>query len=295
MAYAAGTVIALLGVAVSSALYAAQATPAGDLAVRSTFANASLWDDGLSEMCFYDAEIELYGQARRYTRTHLLNREWFDPTAGVKTDRVGDSTAVAVMKLNIAEEAPTENYNYRYLTTLFAERDSLKPRKLAASSQEWCGNAYQHLRWSETGLHFRSFSYFEGEAEQDQTLPSEVWPFEAAFLLGREYAASGRAPTVARMLAPARRLRGGPIDLGAVVFSRTEPERLSTPAGVVDAVEVTMEAGGVKYRMWFDAATPHLLLKFEFPGERGVLRHHERRAYWDRAWRSGFHEPGQAP
>lgn len=295
MSYVVCSFVALIGMAGSLALHATQATPAAGVGARSTFASASIWDDGLSEMCFYDAELELYAQTRRYTRAHLLNREWFDPAAGVKTDRTGDPTAVAVMKLNIAEEAPTENYNYRYLTTLFAERDSLLPRKLAASSQEWCGNAYQHLRWSEAGLHFRSFSYFEGEAEHDVRMPVEVWPFETVFLLGREYVATGRVPTVTRMLAPVRRLRGGPKELGAVSFSRTEPQRLSTPAGVYDAVEVVMEASGVAYRLWFDAATPHLLLKFDFPGERGVLRHHERRAYWDRAWRSGFHEPGQAP
>jgi hypothetical protein len=36
-------------------------------------------------------------------------------------------------------------------------------------------------------------------------------------------------------------------------------------------------------------------VKYDLGGESGELRFVERRAYWDRKWKSGFYEPGHAP
>lgn len=257
-----------------------------------------IWDDGLSEMCYYDATLEIYGKPRRYTRVHLLNREWFDPAGGTKTDRIDDPTAIPVLKLNISEEIPTENYNYRLLTTVFVRRDSLEPVKVAAVSQEWCGVTYKHLRWGPSGLHARTFSYFEGEGEREWRIAGDPYPLEAAMLLAREAVASGQPPAVAQCLP---RLRGNRAHADAPVMSAVarwtlgEPERVRVPAGSFDVRRVTLVTDAGEMRFWVESAAPWRLIRLESAGETAVLRGCERRAYWDSGSRGKHYSPGNAP
>jgi len=109
------------------------------------------WDDGLAEMSYYRAMDTLYGKPRSYTRVVIINRQWMHPQSGVKTDLIA-SDSVQVLKANIVEEIPTENYNYRYQTTIFLDRNDLSPFKMVTSSQEWCGTTFKHLRWSNDEL-----------------------------------------------------------------------------------------------------------------------------------------------
>ena len=91
------------------------------------------WDDGLSEVSYYKAVDIIYGKPRSYVRVHMVNRQWMDPTTGVKSSKP-DAESLPVLKLIISEEIPTENYSYRYLTTIFARRSDLAPFKMALSS-----------------------------------------------------------------------------------------------------------------------------------------------------------------
>jgi hypothetical protein len=256
----------------------------------------AIWDDGLAEMAYYDAEYTIYGERRAYTRVQLLNREWFDPDSGVKVspDTPG---AVEVFKLNIAEEVPTENYNYRFLTTVFAERDTLALRKLATSSQEWCGLTYKHARWRDDGLDVQSFSYFAGEAEETASLPASVMPFEASFLLVRQYVATAAIPDEPVALLPPLRSNHGIGSLAAAPgkFTLGAAEELTTPAGTGAARPVTLEHAGKTYRYWVQQAPPYLLLRYEGPGEGVELAALERRAYWDQEWESDVHPVNEAP
>ena len=81
------------------------------------------WDDGLAEMSYYRATDVIYGKPRGYVRVHMINRQWMDPTTGVKAVEAPGS--IPVLKLNISEEVPTENYNYRYMTSIFLQRNNL--------------------------------------------------------------------------------------------------------------------------------------------------------------------------
>ena len=121
------------------------------------FSELPVWEDGSSEMSYYDAKDNIYGTPRKYTRIHMLNRQWMEPISGVKVAK-GSPESVAVFKLNIAEEIPTENYDYRYLTTLFLRRPGLEPFKMAVSRQEWFGTTYKQLRWQNKKVTNRSFS-----------------------------------------------------------------------------------------------------------------------------------------
>ncbi len=257
-----------------------------------------VWDDGLSEMCYYDATREIYGQPRRYTRVHLLNREWFDPAGGTKTDRIDDPAAIPVLKLNISEEIPTENYNYRLLTTVFVRRDSLQPLKVAAVSQEWCGVTYKHLRWGPTGLHARTFSYFEGEGEREWRIPGEPYPLEAAMLLAREAVAGGQPPQVLEWLPRLRGNRANADPPAVSAVARWElggPTRIRVPAGSFEVRPVTLVTDAGETRLWVESAAPWRLIRLESEGETAVLRGCERRAYWDAGSVGKHYSPGNAP
>ena len=269
-------------------------------ATPSRLGRLPIWDDGLSEMSYYDAEMTIYGKPRKYTRIHMMNRQWFDTQRGVKSDKPESPAVVPVFKFHICEEIPTENYNYRFTTTVFLHRESLRPLKTVESSQEWCGTTYKHLRWKDNGLNYQSFSYFPGEGDDEWNLDGDVWPFEASFILARELVAAGAPPETKAMLPPLQSNRRtaplGDAIARNVSFSRdAEPVKLSVPAGSFKTNLVTLTAGDTTYRYWIETDAPYRLIKFETDGIKFELRGVERRAYWDRNWKSRFHAQGQAP
>jgi len=271
--------------------------------VWKRFSALPLWEDGLSEMCYYDARCEMYGKERRFMRVHLMNRQFLDERRWIKAD---DTTTykVPVFKLVISEEVPTENYNYRYLTVVFQERPSLEPLEVTVSSQEWCGTSFKQLQWSRFqevapegwSLDMLSFSYFPGEGDVWKPLPAGVDAYEGLFLFARAVAASGCESRPMRLLPTLRTNRGAdahPVD--AVLRCEGGPREISIPLGKVRAQRVVVDWEGAE--TWFDVGTdaPHVLAAFRAGDVQAELRFTERRAYWDRAWTSGFHKPGEAP
>jgi hypothetical protein len=273
--------------------WAAMTTDSKPGTASHKFSDQPIWDDGLSEMCYYDAVDVIYGKPRSYTRVHLLNRQWMDERTGVKAGR---DDGIGVFKLNISEEPPTENYNYRYLTTVFLKRPDLAPFKMAASSQEWCGTTYKHLRWGKDKLRVQSFSYFPDEGENDWRLESKSFPYEGLFVLVRHLAAANR-DTALSILVPMRSNRQvEPKTQKASLRVADRTERISVPFGELESRKVTISwAEGVE-SFWVGVDAPYLLLKHEDSVGRGMaLRFMERRPYWDRRSSSGFHRPGLAP
>jgi len=253
-----------------------------------------VWDDGLSEMCYYDAVDTIYGKKRAYTRVQMVNRQWMNEDTGVKTD-ADDPHAVAVFKFNVAEQIPTENYNYRFLTTTFLRRPDLSPFKLATSSQEWCGTTYKELRWRADGLHYKSFSYFGDEGDSEWQLPAEVVPADALFLIARDVVARDK-PRHLRLLASVRSSHQvQPNILEASIVPAANSVNVSTPIGDLKARRVDVKWNGPKTSFTVEAAPPHRLIQFTFGSVEGKIKFVERRAYWDHSWPSGFHAPGKAP
>lgn len=255
----------------------------------------AVWDDGLCEMSYYDATDVIYGKERKYTRAHLLNRQWMDPERGVKTEASAEN-AIAVFKLNIAEEIPTENYNYRYLNTVFLKRYSLAPLKMVLSSQEWCGASYKHLRWTDEALTVQSFGYFPGEGESEWTLDSAAMPFEALVVLSRAVVAAGKDLEVT-LLSPMRSTRAVQPHTRAVrLILNPDFHSIRTPAGrfVVQRVSLSPESE-VAAEFEVETSPPYRLIAFKMGKIEAKLRGVERRAYWDRSSGSRFHKPGDAP
>jgi hypothetical protein len=245
-------------------------------------------------MSYYQGTDQIYGQRRDYTRVHIINRQWMDQQTGVKTDPDA-ARAVAVFKFNIAEEIPTENYNYRYLTTVFLRRPDLEPFKMVSSSQEWCGTTFKHLRWNNDRLDIQSFSYFPNEGDKTWHESADAFPYEALFLIAREVAAAGTERKL-NVLPPLRSTREvHPATPKPTTLSPTPAGKITVPLGTFEAVRVDVKWSDPKTAFWIEAAAPYRLLKYEAGPLTGKLKFTERRAYWDRAWTSGFHKPNEAP
>jgi len=254
----------------------------------------TVWDDGLAEMSYYAAVDTIYGKKRKYTRVQLVNRQWMDAQTGVKT-APDDPKAVPVFKFNVAEEIPTESYNYRYLTTTFVRRPDLAPFKVAASSQEWCGTTFKHLRWMPDGLHYKSFSYFGDEGDKEWQLPAEVVPADALYLIARDVVARGE-PQRLRVLASVRSTHEvDPRIFDARLVPAARGMKKSTAIGQLLVRRVEVDWDGPKAFFEVEEAPPHRLVRFRYDTIEGTIQFVERRAYWDRNWSSGFHEPNEAP
>lgn len=249
------------------------------------------WDDGLAEMSYYRATDSIYDKEREYTRVVIVNREWFSPITGVKAEPP-TGASIAALKMNIAEEIPTENYNYRFLTTLFARRDDLRPLKLVVSSQEWCGASYKHLRWKDDGLQIQSHSYVSGD--HTWTIGPSAVPYEALFLLARD-AAAARQPMPLRLLAPQRTTRMVPPTTVSAVLLPGVPTSISVPLGEFQATAVTLKWDGPATTFIVESEAPFRVLRYECGTAKGELQSVERRAYWDRKWESKAYLTGEAP
>ncbi len=250
------------------------------------------WDDGLAEMSYYRATDVIYGKPRGYVRVHMVNRQWMDPTTGVKAAEAPGS--VPVLKLNISEEVPTENYNYRYMTSIFLKRDDLAPFKMSFSSQDWCGMTFKQLRWAKDSLEIRSFSYFGGEGDNVWQLAPDAVVFDALFLIARDVAAVG-APRTLNILHSQRSNHQVQPKVEPGVLTPERLGRVSTALGDIDAVRINLAWEGAPTSFVVERAPPHRLLRYRVGPLQGELLAVERRMYWDRSKPSSFYPVNEAP
>ncbi len=267
------------------------------------FGNLKLWEDGLSEMSYFDATCDIYGKKRSYTRVHLFNRQTMDEKQWIKSD---DNTKnpIPVFKLVIAEEVPTDNYNYRFLTTAFVTKPDLAPFKVSITSQEWCGNTFKSLLWTrykqfkpdDWAVDVCSYSYFPGEGDRWWPLRGHVDAYEFLFIFARSVVASGGEERPMHLV---RSLRSNklatPEYAHALLKTKGKPRKITVPYGTFEAQRVVLQWD--ESPAWFDVETkaPYRLLAFKADDVQAKLRFVERGAYWDPAFKSGFYKPGQAP
>ncbi len=268
------------------------------------FSELPIWEDGLSEMSYYDATCMLYNKPRKYTRVHLFNRQDMDRERSVKAHDKSKQV-VPAFKFLVTEEIPTENYNYRFHTTAFLERPGLEPMKLTVSSQEWCGTTFKWLHWSRPAgyspdnwsLDVCWYSYYGDEGDGWWPWPrSNIDAYEILPLYARAVAASGGEKREMHLLKSMHNAhRPDPIPMDAVLRVEGKARKVQVPLGTFEALRIVLDWEGAE--TWFDVETnpPYRLLAFKADDVTGRLRFVERRAYWDRKWKSGFHKPNMAP
>ncbi|QQX76378.1 MULTISPECIES: septum formation inhibitor Maf [Aequorivita] len=137
------------------------------------------WYSGTAEITSYSLMQERYGEIREGSAVNIFVTEDFLPDAQVKANNVSEEN-ISVMKLNQMKNFNTGIYPYSIMTSTFSPiSEKEHPLKITNSVQEWCGQVYMQLN-NRAEFEIESHSYFQGEADQEISLPktyleNELW------------------------------------------------------------------------------------------------------------------------
>ena len=267
------------------------------------------WGDNKAELAGYELTFPRYGQQRKGTAVTIFVTEPFSNSARVKADpgKHPPDDEFPVMKLNLVEDFPTGIYDYNLMTSVFVALRPVNnlpagtPTKVSFSAQEWCGHAYHQILVDEKQVRSQRHSYFDGEADADETLENRgphVLYEDAVLLWARGLAGpfleAGKSREVDLLRSVKTvRLNHVPLTWERAKLTRgAEAEKVAVPAGTFDAEVRTVEIGqGRDARAWtihVERAHPHRIVKWtSSTGERAELLGAERVTYWEMN-RAGF-------
>lgn len=159
---------------------------------------------------------------------------------------------------------------------------------------------FKQIQWRPGSTEIKAFSYFGGEGDQVWSLPVEppAYPEEALFILARAAAAAAAGRSMEISLLPSMRTTHAkrPEARSARVEVSSETSEARVPAGTFMTRRVTITGGARPVECWVEAMPPYRLVRVVMGKDLTMsLRFTERRPYWDRSNRSGFHYPGRAP
>lgn len=256
------------------------------------------WGDGRAELAGYDLVTPRYGEERRGSAAAIFVTEPFSEAARVKADREGEGTFQA-LKLNLVQDFPTGIYDYNLMTSAFVALEPVAglpagaPVKVSFTGQEWCGHVYQQALFSRGDVAHTLHSYFEGEADRQDSLDGRPGgASEDALLLwarGLAYpeVPAGETATVPLLTSLERsRLSHVPVAWEEAELSRSGDTRdVTVPAGTFEVEEArAVIRGTAGERTWtflVEKAPPRRIVAWETSeGERAELRGSDRLAYW---------------
>ena len=140
--------------------------------LSQTFKNH--WFDGFAEISSYELTQSRYGQQRIGKAVLIFVTEDFLTKEQVKANQKSKTT-IPVLKSNRTKNFLTGIYPYSIMSSSFSSLRKKHPLiKTVASIQEWCGQSYLQLNAREKENTLISHSYFEGEADQNLTLPKTI-------------------------------------------------------------------------------------------------------------------------
>jgi hypothetical protein len=250
------------------------------------------WGDGKGELNGYRLSQPRYGAVRPGSAILVFVTEDFADGPRVKSDSPKPAgTAYPVLKLNHLRDFQTGIYDYSTMTSVFARVAPGWPvRKVSFSSREWCGHVWHQLLPGKEGVAGVFHSYFEGEADGQETLPlpeggvyEDALPIVLRGLTG-EYLQAGESrmvpylPSLFSSRMAHRRLSWG----NATISRAASLEEVKVPAGTFRAVIYTVvQEGGPKSTWSVEASAPHRLLRRSSDnGEDAVLLGSTRQPYW---------------
>lgn len=263
---------------------------AGPLAAQDFWEH---WGDGKAELNGYRLTQPRYGAVREGVAVLIFVTEDFSDSLRVKADpgQHPPSDVYPVLKLNAVRDFQTGLYDYNVMTSTFLRVAPGWPvAKVSLSSQEWCGHVYHQLLPRAAGIQGIRHSYFDGEADGQEQLPTPAGGvFEDALPIvlrgwNGAFAEPGetkRVPLLPSLLRA--RLEHRPLAWRSATIARAAaPARVEVPAGAFPAYlwTVAVEGGPVR-RFHVEAAEPYRLLRWSSDdGEEGALLGSTRLAYW---------------
>ena len=137
------------------------------------------WYSGEAEITSYQLEQPRYGEMRSGTAVLIFVTEDFLPKTQVKANSQQPDN-IPVLKLNTTKNYTTGIYPYSIMTSTFLPLTTQNHAiKVTNSTQEWCGQMYTQIN-NRGEFYVKSHTYFEGEADENFTLPKgtledEIW------------------------------------------------------------------------------------------------------------------------
>ncbi|HKW97601.1 MAG TPA: hypothetical protein VJN43_07690 [Bryobacteraceae bacterium] len=276
-------------------------TPSATVPALATAYDAAfwkIWSDGQAELSGYDLTFPRYGHPRRGVAVTVFVTETFSNSLRVKADpgKHPATDEFPVMKLNLVKDFQTGVYDYNTMTSSFIALAPVNGRtegsatKISFSSQEWCGQTYQQLLFDAGSIRSTSHSYFDGDADQQNSLdyPAGGFSEDEWLLWARGMAGPHLAPGERRDVRMLRsletvRLQHVPDSWMHATLSRSAAtKRLSVPAGSFQVETYTIRApGGTDRTIYVEAVSPHRIVRWETSaGERADLLGSQRMKYW---------------
>ncbi len=257
------------------------------------------WGDGRAELAAYDLTLPRYGTPRAGMAVTVFVTETFSSALRVKADpgRHPKSDEFPVMKLNLVQDFPTGIYDYNLLTSAFVAlapvngRAAGTPTKISFSAQEWCGHVYSQALFDAREVRHELHSYFDGEADRREQLPSPAdgGAEDALLMWARGLAAPALAPGETREVRLLRslkiaRLKHQPLAWEqATLRCEAVPRKITVPAGTFEAeVRTAAIAGGRTWTFYVERVEPHRIIQWESSdGEQAQLLASDRLKYWE--------------
>jgi hypothetical protein len=260
----------------------------------------SHWGDGRAELAAYDLTYPRYGELRDGTAVTIFVTETFSDEARVKADPGlhAKDDELPVMKLNLVQDFATGIYDYNLLTSSFVAlaprhgRGVGAPTKISFTSQDWCGHVFHELLPDPSSIRHELHSYFDGEADRDETLayPPDGLLEDALFHWARGFAAPFLAPgeeahaKVLRSVENAR-MRHIALDWRPARLSRSaETREITVPAGTFQAemLHVDIDGGDRTWTFLVEEDEPRRILRWEAgDGRHAELIASTRTKYWE--------------
>jgi hypothetical protein len=254
-----------------------------------------IWGDGQAELSGYDLTYPRYGKPRAGVAVTIFVTEPFSASLRVKADdgKHPASDVFPVMKLNLVHDFQTGIYDYNEMTSSFLSLAAPSPgtlTKITFSSQEWCGSTFIQALFDPGRLRTTLHSYFDGEADQQNTLPapddgvSEDQLFFWARGMARPFLTPGQSVSVPLLPSlQASRHSHTPLAWTRARLSRASAlQEISVPAGRfrTDVYKCEIEKGPT-LSFFVDPALPRRIVKWQSStGESAGLLASARLKYW---------------
>ncbi len=257
------------------------------------------WSDGAAEMASYALTYPRYGQPREGTAVTIFIPEKLSRQYRVKADpgNHAPSEEIYAVKLNLVQDFPTGVYDYNLMTTAFVSmepwqgRSAGSPIKVAFSSQEWCGLRHAQLQFDRSQVRSTSHSYFDGEADQQNTARYLRPGFSEDMLLlwARGWAWPRLEPGASMEVKVLRSAEAMSLGHQAMAWSPGTLSRskdvssVDVPAGTFEVEKATLTIGdAVTWDVYVEQGAPRRIIRWtSSQGHDARLIESARMKYWE--------------
>lgn len=135
------------------------------------------WYQGQGELNVYDLQQNRYQGIHPGQVMLVFVTEDFLADKQVKNDNYKQPNSTPVLKLNAISRFTTGLYDYSLMTSVFTPVKNSgfgHTLKLTHTAQDWCGQTFSQINLRKGQYHHQLHSYFEDEADQENTIPAAL-------------------------------------------------------------------------------------------------------------------------